>query len=63
MNQDTRRLSKMPDDVRKEISPYFLDRFCMKADEPCRRIRKLGDNAEYIRDTLVVRIDIEVING
>ncbi|CAM6110173.1 unnamed protein product [Calypogeia fissa] len=56
MNQDTRRLSRMPDDVRSEISPYFLDRWVMK-DEPCRRIRKLGDNAEYIRSDLVPRLN------
>lgn len=56
MNQDTRRLSRMPDDVRSEISPYFLDRWVMR-NEPCRRIRKLGDNAEYIRSDLVPRLN------
>ncbi|BBN03648.1 fatty acyl-ACP thioesterase B [Marchantia polymorpha subsp. ruderalis] len=56
MNQDTRRMSKMPDDVRAEISPYFLDRWVMK-DEPCRRIKKLSDDAPYIRSDLVPRLN------
>ncbi|CAM6109681.1 unnamed protein product [Calypogeia fissa] len=57
MNQDTRRLSRMPDDVRSEISPYFLDRWAIKEDSSLQRTRKLGDNAEHIRSDLVPRLN------
>lgn len=53
MNQDTRKLSKLPDDVRAEISPYFLERSVM-TNEPCSRIRKLDDSASYVKTGLVV---------
>eukprot|EP00250_Pteridium_aquilinum_P003667 c13977_g1_i1 orf=253-1752(+) len=55
MNQDTRKLSKMPDDVRAEISPYFLERSVM-TDEPCSRIKKLDDSAPYVKTGLVPRL-------
>lgn len=54
MNQDTRRLSKMPKEVLDEISPYFLDRSVMKDNDGCQRIKKLTDTAPYIRSDLVV---------
>ncbi len=54
MNQDTRRLSKMPKEVLDEISPYFLDRSVMKDNDRCQRIKKLTDTAPYIRSDLVV---------
>eukprot|EP00249_Psilotum_nudum_P011472 c23196_g1_i2 orf=952-2292(+) len=55
MNQDTRKLSKMPNDVRAEISPYFLDRSVLK-EEPCQRISKINDFAPYIKAGLVPKL-------
>lgn len=56
MNQDTRRLSKMPKEVLAEISPYFLSKTCVKAD-PCQKIKKLDDStAPYSRSDLVPRL-------
>ena len=66
MNQDTRRLSKMPDDVRAEISPYFIERSVMinndnTQDESevytCQRITKLDNSAPYIRSGLAVCVN------
>ncbi|XP_027152458.1 palmitoyl-acyl carrier protein thioesterase, chloroplastic-like [Coffea eugenioides] len=47
MNQQTRRLSKMPDEVRAEISPWFIEQQAIKEDIP-EKIEKLDDNAKYI---------------
>lgn len=55
MNQDTRKLSKMPDDVRAEISPFYLDR-CVMTEEPGQRIVKLDDSAPFIKTGLVPRL-------
>lgn len=55
MNQDTRRLSKMPQEVLAEISPYFLDKQCIKNNN-CNKIKKLNDDAPYIRSDLVPRL-------
>ncbi|MCO5603213.1 hypothetical protein L7F22_057360 [Adiantum nelumboides] len=55
MNQDTRKLSKMPHDVRAEISPYFLERSVM-TDEICPRIQRLDDSAPYVKSGLVPRL-------
>jgi fatty acyl-ACP thioesterase B len=54
MNQDTRRLSKMPQEVLAEISPFFLGKTCIKND-PCQKIQKLNDTAPYSRPDLVVK--------
>jgi len=56
MNQDTRRLSKMPKEVLDEISTYFLDENVIKDDDKCQRIKKLTDSAPYIRSNLVVSL-------
>lgn len=32
MNQETRRLSKMPEEVRAEMSPWFIDKQAIKED-------------------------------
>ncbi|KAF3438625.1 hypothetical protein FNV43_RR21388 [Rhamnella rubrinervis] len=48
MNQDTRRLSKMPEEVRAEISPWFIEK---KHSTP-EKIMKLGNNAKYINHSL-----------
>eukprot|EP00249_Psilotum_nudum_P011473 c23196_g2_i1 orf=1037-2104(+) len=55
MNQDSRKLSKMPGDVRAEISPHFLDRSVLK-DEPCQRISRINDSAPYIKTGLVPKL-------
>ncbi|XP_024536260.1 palmitoyl-acyl carrier protein thioesterase, chloroplastic [Selaginella moellendorffii] len=55
MNKSTRRLSKIPDDVFAEISPYFLDRHVME-DDACQKIVKLDDTAMYVQKNLVPRL-------
>ncbi|XP_076894013.1 palmitoyl-acyl carrier protein thioesterase, chloroplastic-like [Bidens hawaiensis] len=51
MNQFTRRLSKMPDEVRAEISPWFIHKQAIKEESP-EKIEKLDDNAKYINSGL-----------
>lgn len=53
MNQDTRRLSKMPEEVRAEISPWFIEKQAIKEDIP-EKIVKLDDNAKYVNSNLKV---------
>ena len=55
MNQDTRRLSKMPDAVRAEISPWFLERSVMEEDDSTKRIPILDDTAPCRTSGLLVR--------
>lgn len=55
MNQSTRRLSKIPEEVRAEIEPYFLERSAI-IDEDSRKLPKLDDDiADYIRKGLTPR--------
>ncbi|KAH7657291.1 Acyl-ACP thioesterase protein [Dioscorea alata] len=55
MNKNTRRLSKMPEEVRAEIEPYFLERSAI-IDEDSRKLPKLDDDtADYIRKGLTPR--------
>ncbi|XP_024995269.1 palmitoyl-acyl carrier protein thioesterase, chloroplastic-like [Cynara cardunculus var. scolymus] len=51
MNQKTRRLSKMPDEVRAEISPWFIKKQAIKEDCP-EKIEKLDNNARYVNSGL-----------
>ncbi|XP_023520826.1 palmitoyl-acyl carrier protein thioesterase, chloroplastic-like [Cucurbita pepo subsp. pepo] len=51
MNQQTRRLSKMPDEVRAEISPWFIEKHAIKEDAP-EKISKLDDKAKYMNSNL-----------
>ncbi|PIN00436.1 Oleoyl-[acyl-carrier-protein] hydrolase [Handroanthus impetiginosus] len=51
MNQQTRRLSKMPDEVRAEISPWFLDKHAIQEESP-EKIEKLDNNARYVHSDL-----------
>ncbi|CAH1414099.1 unnamed protein product [Lactuca virosa] len=51
MNKKTRRLSKMPDEVRAEISPWFIKKEAIKEDSP-EKIGKLDDNARYVNSGL-----------
>lgn len=55
MNKLTRRLSKMPEEVRGEIEPHFLNSDPV-VDEDSRKLVKLDDNtAEYVRKGLTPR--------
>ena len=55
MNKETRRLPKIPDEVRVEIEGSFLDSPPI-VDEDGRKLPKLDDKtAEYIRTGLTVR--------
>ncbi|KAL8105870.1 palmitoyl-acyl carrier protein thioesterase, chloroplastic-like [Apium graveolens] len=46
MNKKTRRLSKMPDEVRAEISPWFIEKRAITEDT-LEKIRKLDDSAKH----------------
>ena len=54
MNQKTRRLSKMPDEVRAEISPWFIEKQAIQEDLP-EKIDKLDDNAKFVKSNLKVK--------
>ncbi|CAN4124892.1 unnamed protein product [Withania somnifera] len=47
MNQQTRHLSKMPEEVRAEISPWFISEQAIKEEYPIK-IEKLDDTAKYV---------------
>ncbi|XP_047324242.1 palmitoyl-acyl carrier protein thioesterase, chloroplastic-like [Impatiens glandulifera] len=51
MNQKTRRLSKMPDEVRSEISPWFVEKQAIE-DDANEKIYKLDEKAKYINSDL-----------
>ncbi|CAN6171705.1 unnamed protein product [Urochloa humidicola] len=58
MNRETRRLSKIPEEVRQEVLPFYLDRsiIAVNADSSGRKIEKLTDStAEHIRSGLAPR--------
>ncbi|KAH9570165.1 hypothetical protein CY35_02G027000 [Sphagnum magellanicum] len=56
MNQNTRRLSKMPDEVRAEISPFHLERFSMKdKNTMTQKIERLDDTAQFVQYGLTPR--------
>lgn len=61
MNKKTRKLSKMPDEVRAEIGPYFIERTAV-IDEDSRKLPKLDDDtAQYVREGLTPRwADLDV---
>lgn len=46
MNQKTRRLSKMPDEVKAEISPWFIEKQTIPEDTP-EKIKKLDHTAKH----------------
>ncbi|XVE58734.1 hypothetical protein DITRI_Ditri04bG0192800 [Diplodiscus trichospermus] len=52
MNKKTRRLSKMPEEVRAEISPWFIEKNNAIQDEAPETIRKLDNTAKYINSKL-----------
>ncbi|KAH8496100.1 hypothetical protein H0E87_019039 [Populus deltoides] len=51
MNEKTRRLSKMPEEVRAEISPWFIEKQAIQEDVP-EKISKLDSNAKYVNSNL-----------
>ncbi|XP_048553657.1 palmitoyl-acyl carrier protein thioesterase, chloroplastic-like [Triticum urartu] len=51
MNKNTRRLSKMPEEVRGEISPWFIDRHAIR-EEATEKIIKLDSNAKHVDSDL-----------
>lgn len=54
MNKQTRRLSKIPEEVRGEIEPYFTDTL-PAVEEDSRKLQKLDDNtADFVRTGLSV---------
>ncbi|CAN8305902.1 unnamed protein product [Cochlearia groenlandica] len=55
MNKLTRRLSKIPEEVREEIDPYFVNSEPV-LDEDSRKLTKLDDKtADYVRSDLTPR--------
>ncbi|PWZ44912.1 Palmitoyl-acyl carrier protein thioesterase, chloroplastic [Zea mays] len=52
MNKVTRRLSKMPEEVRAEIAPWFIDRHAIYQEEATDKIIKLDSNAMYVDSDL-----------
>ncbi|XP_019164839.1 PREDICTED: palmitoyl-acyl carrier protein thioesterase, chloroplastic-like [Ipomoea nil] len=60
MNQQTRRLSKMPDEVRAEISPWFIEKQAIPEENPVK-IDKLDNNATFvISDLKPKRSDLDM---
>lgn len=54
MNKQTRKLSKIPEEVRAEIGSYFVDRGPIIEDDS-RKLAKLDDStADYVRKGLTV---------
>lgn len=53
MNKKTRRLSKMPDEVRAEISPWFIEKQAI-IEDTLEKIRKLDDTAKHGTSSLKV---------
>ncbi|CAK9138278.1 unnamed protein product [Ilex paraguariensis] len=57
MNRETRRLCKIPDEVREEVQPFYLNRVSIaREDADSEKIEKLNDEtAEIIRSGLAPR--------
>lgn len=53
MNRKTRRLSKLPEEVRGELAPWFLEKQAIKEDTP-EKIVKLDKEAKYMNSNLKV---------
>ncbi|KAG4984494.1 hypothetical protein AAZX31_10G254600 [Glycine max] len=52
MNRKTRRLSKMPEEVRAEVSPWFIEKQAIKEDDVQEKIVKLDKEAKYMNSDL-----------
>ena len=60
MNKVTRKLSKLPEEVRGEIEPYFVNSDPILAEDS-RKLTKLDDKtADYVRSGLTVSINIQL---
>ncbi|KAK9278399.1 hypothetical protein L1049_027964 [Liquidambar formosana] len=60
MNKKTRRLSKMPEEVRAEISPWFIEKHAIQEDTP-EKINKLDPKAKYVnKDLKPTRSDLDM---
>ncbi|KAL6011646.1 hypothetical protein ACLOJK_002094 [Asimina triloba] len=58
MNRETRKLSKMPEQVRKEVEPFYLNRSVINVSSNNSKIDKLDDEtAESVRSGLALAID------
>ncbi|KAG8379451.1 hypothetical protein BUALT_Bualt07G0089900 [Buddleja alternifolia] len=57
MNRETRRLSKIPDEVKNEVQPFYLNRAAISTkNSDCEKIEKLTrETAERIRTGLAPR--------
>lgn len=60
MNKLTRKLARIPDEVRTEIEPYFFERSAI-VDEDNRKLPKLPEDksttaAKYVRTGLTVSL-------
>ncbi|KAK7411006.1 hypothetical protein VNO78_02326 [Psophocarpus tetragonolobus] len=57
MNRQTRRLSKIPEEVKQELVPFYLNRLAVPTEEvDCEKIDKLTDDtAQRIRSGLAPR--------
>ncbi|XXG78430.1 hypothetical protein AAC387_Pa08g2378 [Persea americana] len=56
MNRETRRLSKIPEQVREEVKPFYLDRSVIKNTNDSNKIDRLSEEtAESIRSGLAPR--------
>ena len=56
MNKETRRLSKIPEEVKQEVAPFSFDRLAFASEETdSKRVHKLTDDtAERIRSGMAV---------
>ncbi|KAI4343591.1 hypothetical protein L6164_010925 [Bauhinia variegata] len=57
MNKETRRLCKIPEEVKQEVFPFYVNRFAIASEQTdCEKIDKLTDDtAERIRSGLAPR--------
>lgn len=64
MNRETRKLSKIPEQVRQELEPFYINRVAIAMeDNDVAKIDKLTDEtAERIRSGLAVSTLIWVYN-
>lgn len=45
MNRETRRLSKIPEEVKRELVPFYINRLALAIEETdCEKIEKLTDD-------------------
>lgn len=56
MNKETRRLAKMPEEVRAEIGPYFIDRLAIRAEDAKKlpKAEKKDSSERFVREGLTV---------